>query len=117
MLLIDYEKICDSILQLDVKIRFVGVYLESRYYKKLRKNTTSYLSEEQTEESLKQALDRWNGRMKFFEEVGFPVYSVTKYQKVYRLTMPFKDGILAFSTEPDMDIETLVDKVLKIRDS
>jgi len=117
MLLVDYEKICDSILQLDVKIRFVGVYLESRFYKKMRKNTTSYLSEEQTEDSLKLALDRWKGRMKFSEEMGFPVYSVTKYQKVYRLTMPFEDGILAFSTEPDIDIEKLIAKVLEIRDS
>jgi len=49
--------------------------------------------------------------------MGFPVYSATKYQKVYRLTMPFEDGILGFSTEPDIDIEKLVAKVLEIRDS
>jgi len=95
----------------------VGVYLESRFYKKLRQNTTSYLSEEQTEESLKQALDRWKGRIKYSEYIGFPVYSVTKYQKVYRVTIPFEEGVLAFSTEPDIDIETLVAKVLEIRDS
>ncbi len=117
MLLVDYEKICDSILQLDVRIRFVGVYLESRFYKKMRKNTTSYLSEEQTEESLKQALDRWKARMKFSDQMGFPVYSVTKYQKVYRVTVPFEDGILAFSTEPDVDIEKLVVMAIEIRDS
>ena len=117
MLLIDYEKICDSILQLDVRIRFVGVYLESRFYKKMRKNTTSYLSEEQTEESLKKALDRWMDRMKFSEEMGFPLYSVTKYQKVYRVTLPFEDGVLGISTEPDIDIEKLVTKIFEIRDS
>jgi len=83
----------------------------------MRKNTTSYLSEEQTEESLKQSLDKWKGRMKFCDEIGFPVYSATKYQKVYRLTIPFEDGILGLSTEPDIDIEKLVAKVLAIRDS
>jgi len=117
MQLVDYEKICDSILQIDVKIRFVGVYLESRFYKKLRQNTISYLSEEQTEESLRQALDRWKGRIKYSEHIGFPVYSITKYQKVYRVTLPFEEGVLAFSTEPDIDIEKLVTKVIDIRDS
>ena len=85
MQLVDYEKLCDAILRLDDKIRFVGVYLNSRYYKKMRENTTSYLSEEQTEESLKQALDRWNGRKKFSEEMGLPLYSVTRYQKEHQL--------------------------------
>ena len=55
MQLVDYGKLCDSILNLDDKIRFVGVYLESRYYKKMQQDITSYLSEEETEESLKQA--------------------------------------------------------------
>ena len=117
MLIVDYEKICDSILQLDVKIRFVGVYLESRFYKKMRQDTTSYLSEEQTEESLKQSLDKLKDRMKFSEEMGFPLYSVTKYQKVYRVTLPFQDGVLGISTEPDVDIEELVVKIFEIRDS
>ena len=83
----------------------------------MRKDITSYLSEEQTEQSLKQALDRWKGRIQYSKQIGFPVYSVTKYQMVYRVTMPFEDGILAFSTEPDIDIESLIAKVIDIRDS
>ena len=91
--------------------------MKSKYYKKMRENITSYLSEEQTEESLKQALDRWNGRKKFSEEMGFPLYSVTRYQKVYRVTMPFQDGVLGFSTEPDIDINRLVSIIFKIINS
>jgi len=114
---VDYEKLCDAILRLDDKMRFVGVYLKSKYYKKMRENITSYLSEEQTEESLKQALDRWNGRKKFSKEMGLPLYSVTRYLKVYRVTMPFQDGVLGFSTEPDIDINRLVSIIFKIINS
>ncbi len=83
----------------------------------MRENTTSYFSEEQTEESLKQALDRWNGRKKFSEEMGLPLYSVTRYQKVYRVTMPFEDGVLGFSTEHDIEVNRLVSIIFKIINS
>ena len=83
----------------------------------MQQGITSYLSEEETEESLKQALDRWKARIKLSEQMGFPLYSITKYQKVYRITMPFSDGVLGFSTEHDIDIERLISIIFKIINS
>jgi len=112
----DYEKLCDEILKINDKIRFAGIYIEPRLYSKMKEGVSPYLTEQQSEKSLNQALYRWKGRMQFSEQIGFPVFSITKYQKVYRITMPFEDGILGISTESDIEIGKVIDMILEIRE-
>ena len=112
----DYENLCDKILKINDKIRFVGIYVEPNLYSKMKEGVNPYLTEQQTGRSLNQALYRWKARMQFSEQIGFPVFSVTKYQKVYRVTMPFEDGILGVSTEPDIELGKIIDTILEIRE-
>ncbi len=54
----EYEKICDEILECDKKIRYVGVYDYGELYDKMRSGLKSYLSREETELSLSHAVYR-----------------------------------------------------------
>jgi len=112
----EYEKICDEILECDKKIRYVGVYDYGELYDKMRSGLKNHLSREETELSLSQAIYRWSTRKKTAEKIGKPVFALAKYKKIYRVTVSIGGaGLILISTELDADVIEIVDKILKIR--
>ena len=111
-----YEKICDQILESNEKIRYVAVYDYGELVDKIRPGVTSYLTREETETSLSQAIYRWSTRKKTADKIGVPVYALAKYEKIYRITIPIGGaGLILITTELDVDINEIVDNVLEIR--
>ena len=116
MINLEYEKICDEILECDKKIRYVGVYDYGELYDKIRSGSKNYLSREETELSLSQAIYRWSTRKKTAEKIGKPIFALAKYEKIYRVTVPVSGaGLILISAELDADIIEIVDKILKIK--
>ncbi|MHA7646458.1 hypothetical protein [Nitrosopumilus sp. S4] len=112
----DYEKICDEILEADKKIRYVGIYDYGELYDKMRNGIKSHLSREETELSLSQAVYRWSTRKKTADKIGKPIFAMAKYEKIYRLTIPIGGaGLILISTELDADVLGIVEKILKIK--
>ena len=110
----DYQKVCDEILKLDNKIRYVGIYDYGELYEITRPNLKSYLTREETETSLSQAVYRWSTRKKTSAKIGKPIYALAKYEKIYRITVPIAGaGLILLSTEIDADVMSILDKVLK----
>lgn len=113
---LEYEKICDAILECDKKIRYVGIYDFGELTDKTRPGLKSYLTKEETEMSLSQAVYRWSTRKKTNEKIGKPIFALAKYEKIYRITMSIKGaGLILVSTELDININEMVEKVLKIK--
>ena len=116
MITLEYEKICDDILVSDSKIRYVGVYDYGELYDKMRQGLKSHLTREETEMSLSHAIYRWSTRKKTSEKIGKPLFAITKYEKIYRLTIPIGGaGIILISTELDADVLGIVDKIIEIK--
>lgn len=112
----EYEKICDEILKCDEKIRYVGVYDYGELYDKMKQGLKSHLSREETEISLSQAVYRWSTRKKTSEKIGKPIFAMAKYEKIFRITIPIGGaGLILISTELDVDVNEIVDKILKIK--
>jgi len=112
----EYEKICDEILECDKKIRYVGVYDYGELYDKMRPGLKSHLSREETELSLSQAIYRWSTRKKTVKKIGNPIFALAKYEKIYRVTVPIGGaGLILISAELDSDVIEIVDKILKIK--
>ena len=112
----EYKKICDDILECDKKIRYVGVYDYGELYDKTRSGLKSHLSREETELSLSHAIYRWSTRKKNAEKIGKPIFALAKYEKIYRVTIPIGGaGLILITTELDVDIIKIVDKILKIK--
>ncbi len=116
MMNLEYEKICDEILECDKKIRYVGVYDYGELYDKMRPGLKSHLSREETELSLSQAIYRWSTRKKTVEKIGKPIFALAKYEKIYRVTVPIGGaGLILITAELDSDVIKIVDKILKIK--
>jgi len=112
----EYDKICDEILECDKKIRYVGTYDYGELYDKMRPGLKSHLSKEETELSLSQAVYRWSTRKKTAGKIGKAIFALAKYEKIYRVTIPIGGaGLILITTELDVDIIKIVDKILKIK--
>ena len=113
----NYEKICDQILESNEKIRYAAVYDYGELVDKIRPGITSHLTREETETSLSQAIYRWSTRKKTADKIGTPLYALAKYEKIYRITIPIGGaGLILITTELDVDVSKIVDKCLEIRD-
>jgi hypothetical protein len=112
----EYEKICDEILKSDKDIRYVGVYDFGELYEKIRPGLKSYLSREETEMSLSQAVYRWSTRKKTADKIGKPIFALAKYEKIYRVTIPIGGaGLILISIELVTDVNKIIEKILKIK--
>lgn len=117
MIKLEYEKICDEILECDKKIRYVGVYDYGELHDKIQPGVKNYLSREETEMSLSHAVYRWSTRKKVSEKIGKSVFALAKYEKIYRVTVPIGGaGLILTSTELDVNIIEIVDKIIKIKE-
>ena len=116
MIKLEYEKICEQILECDKNIRYVGVYDYGELYDKMRPDLKSHLSREETELSLSQAIYRWSTRKKTADKIGKPIFSLTKYEKIYRVTIPIGGaGLILISTDLNADVNTIVEKIITIK--
>ncbi|MFQ5497200.1 MAG: hypothetical protein ACE5DU_04860 [Nitrosopumilus sp.] len=116
MINLEYEEICDKVLDADTKIRYVGIYDYGELYDKMRQGLKSHLTREETEMSLSHAIYRWSTRKKTSEKIGKPMFAITKYEKIFRLTVPIGGaGLILISTELDANVLGIVEKILEIK--
>ena len=62
----------------------------------IRDNTTSYLSVDETKESLRRAIDSWDQRGKLSSKIGAGKYAIVAYDKIKRITIPLPNRHLLF---------------------
>ena len=110
----EYEKICDEILECDKDIRYVGIYDYGELYDKMKSGLKNHLSREETEMSLSQAVYRWSTRKKTADKIGKPIYALAKYEKMYRVTIPISGaGLILISIE--LNVNIIVEKIITIK--
>ena len=112
----DYEKICDKILNCDNQIRYVGIYDYGELYDKMKSGISSFLNKKETEISLSHAIYRWSTRKKTSDKIGKPIFAMAKYEKIFRVTIPIGGaGLILISTELSANVNDIVDKILEIQ--
>ncbi len=62
----------------------------------IRDNTTSYLSMDETKESLKRSIESWQEREKLSSKIGNGKYAIVAYDKIKRITVPLPNNHLLF---------------------
>ena len=114
----DYGRICKEILDLDPKIRYVGVCDDTggTKYAGQREGVKNLLSPEETKKSNLQALARWSLRNTLSSKVGKGRYAMAEYEKVKRITIPLEDNshLLLITTEVNADHDRIISKVLRL---
>ena len=110
------SKLCNEILNISNKIRFVAIYDEGNFFHKMRDGLQSYLTQAETENSMAQAVFRWSSRKKMAKKLGGAVFAMAKYGKVNRVTIPVgQAGLILVSMETDVDINKIVDMIIEKR--
>jgi len=114
--MVNLVEICDSFLKINSKIRYVGIYYKGVYSSKAREGLKSLLPEAEVKNSVIGAVKRWETRLTLAKSLGNAIYSMTRYEKVNRITLPIgEDGLILVSTETDLDPNFISDKILAIR--
>ena len=111
----DFEEFCDNVLKTDPKIRFFGIYQNGNFFSKLQSGIESYLTKDETEQSLIDSIGRWKSRAKMEDKVGKAFFSLSKYEKFFRITLPLNNGLVLVTTTLDADILRIISEVEKIK--
>ena len=113
----DYNSLNSDIIKLNPKIRYSGVYQTGsiQVWEKIQKGITRYFDKEKTNDTLIHAYMRWRTRQHDSEVIGQPMYSITKYAKINRLTIPANNkALLMVNSEPDLELQDLIDDIIKL---
>lgn len=86
----DLNKLCDKVLRINAKIRFVGIanHLGTLLASAYRQNLVPLLTREETSHYVLQSILRSATREDFESKLGRQEYSIGKYQNVIRATVP-----------------------------
>ncbi|HXV45792.1 MAG TPA: DUF6659 family protein [Nitrososphaera sp.] len=108
------EQFSKNVLSLDPAIRFAGVTEKSGHlHAGIRKEgAEEYLKGRNPEISFAQSAYIVDLRKMFTQELGSLRSVAYAYEKVKLISMPVKEHILVISTEPKVDTDQLVEKVL-----
>jgi len=110
------EKIFDEIFDISMNIRYIGIYRNEKLYGKMRKGLKPYLDEEETKQSIIEAVRRWEERKSWEPKIGRPIYSLTMYAKIKRITVQIAENvILLMSTDIESEHEKILLRILDLK--
>jgi len=113
----DYEKLCNDVLNLDPKVRFVGVCDNSGGIKNggLRDGIKSILTDDEIKKSNLISLERWRLHNSLADRIGKARYAMEEYEKVKQITMPLADEhLLLISTEVNADHGKIIESSIQL---
>ena len=112
----DYTKICDAIMSIDPKIRFVGVINErGRLVAGGMKNNVEPLESEKDDEMIFMELAlRVKMRKEFDKQLGPVNFAMASRERALAISVIINEDILYIVSEPDTDYASLPKKIIEI---
>ena len=101
-------------MKIDPNIRLIAIY-DGQFKAKLRNGVQRYFEDEEIKSLLVEAQNRWDFRKKMSFKIGEPKFAMAQYGKINQITIPLDDGVILLTTELDVDINELADKVIETR--
>jgi len=115
----NFNKFCSDVLKISPKVRFAGVYStkNGEVYYKMQEGIKKIFNDEQTKDSLVHGYMRWKSRLHASALIGIPIYTMTKYPKINRITLPCGEkALIMISTESDLEPVEIIEDVCKLRE-
>jgi hypothetical protein len=113
----DYQKLSNDILNLDPKVRFVGVCDNTGKIKNggFRDGIKSILTDDEIKKSNLISLERWRLHNKLADRIGKARYAMEEYEKVKQITVPLEDEhLLLISTEVNADHGKIIESSIQL---
>jgi len=111
----DFEELCNKILEVDPHVRFTGV-LDSKgdlIIEKNRDNVT-LLNEQEVKMSIHYTFERWTRLQNLSYKFGKEKLSVTEYENVILISIQFGKNLFLLSTDPNIDYMNIISKTKTI---
>lgn len=107
------DNICNQILNIDEKIRFVGIVNRNSEVIDggFKKGIEPLLDVNEEQEMYLQSHSNMTFFQSFSNKFGPVDYMITKQKKITILTFPYKEDILCLSISSDTDIDKIRDQV------
>jgi len=107
------DEFSTNVLDLDSKIRFVGLMDKSGHLHtgRMRQGFEGYLKAKSQEVSFSQTAHIVEMRKQFSHQVGGLNYIVYAYDKVKIYSIPLKNHIIVLSAENSINTESIVEKI------
>jgi len=110
-----YQKKFEELLE-ESEIRFAGFidYMGNLVLGGFRDGISPLKDESERQKIFLEVALRVRTREDFDHDVGPVKYAASRRNKVVMMTFPVKDKILFVSTDPDVEIDTIANKIIKI---
>ncbi len=110
--MVTFQELCAEILNIDSKIRFVCIWRDNQTTQVSRKGLSPLLEKSEIDQSVQNAVLRWDTRMAQEKRLGVPDFALTKYDQIYRITLPLtSNNLILVSTDIDCDVMELIHKI------
>jgi hypothetical protein len=113
----DYQKLCNDVLNLDIKVRFVGICDNTGEIKNggHKEGVKSLLTDEEIKKSNLISLERWRLHNTLASRIGKARYAMEEYEKVKQITVPLEDEhLLLISTEVYADHGKIIESAIQL---
>ena len=113
----DYKSFLEVLMVSNKNIRFSAICsLDGELlFQKRRDDIKELFSLEETKEQLGRTIESWKSRGEIKDKVGRPLYSVTSYEKIKRMTIPIDEEHLLFISIDNKDEEVEMFKNINIK--
>jgi len=111
----DYEKLCNKVLDSDAQIRFTGI-LDSKGDLIIEKNSDEkkLLSPDEVKMSVHYTFERWTRLQNLSYRLGKEKSSITEYENVTLISLHLNGNLFLMSTQPNADYMKIISKVNSI---
>lgn len=111
----DYQKLCQQVLNLDSQIRFAGI-LDSKGDLSISesKNDSSLLTDDEVKMSVHYTFERWTRVQNLEHRLGKEKATLTEYEKVTLISLLVEKNLLLISVEPNANYHQIISKIREI---
>jgi hypothetical protein len=116
---IDYERLHQEIMNLDLSIRLVTICTNDGQimYSDHREGVRNLLTPEESKKSLELAINAWKIRSELAPKIGKGKYVLAEYERIKRITMPLNDNkhLVYITTEIPSNHEKIINGVMRLK--
>ncbi len=109
----NYKGFLEILMISNKKIRFSAIcnLAGELLFQKRREDIRELFSLEETKSQLLYTVNSWKSRNEIKDKIGKPLYSITSYEKIKRMTIPIDEEYLLF-----LSMDNNEDEVEKFKD-
>ena len=104
----DYKELLEVLMISNKNVRFSAICTlkGEMLFQKRREDIKSLFTLNETKSQLEETINSWKSRGDIKDKIGKPLYSITSYEKIKRMTIPIDEEYLLFISMDNNDKES-----------